>query len=126
MVTRVFIELTSYGQAGARYRVTTEAGRVLVASSRTPALDAARALLAEGVTGRLQVWRPSGTSPAMNVDIERAATLTVLEGDRQGPRFGAWKPSTYNFEAEAGTPDRAGMALEAHTSRQRQRLQVQR
>jgi hypothetical protein len=106
MTTRVFIECVAYGQAGARYQVTTETGRVLVAGSRVPAFDAARALLAEGVTGRLEVWRPGGSHPAMILDIERAAGLTVAESERHGPRIARWAASTYNTEREGdGEPD---------------------
>jgi hypothetical protein len=128
MTTRIFIECTGYGQAGARYRVMTETGRVLIASSRVPAFDAARALLAEGVTGRLEVWRPQGTHPAMVLGIQRGAELTVLEGERQGPRFGAWKPACTTlspaWKARRQGQTEAGMALEAHTSRQGRQFEV--
>ena|SRR5688572_8850635 len=127
MTARVFVEeCTGYGAAGPRYQVTTETGRILIASSRIPAFDAARALLAEGTTGRLEVWRPGGTHPVILMDIERAAELTVVEGDRQGPRFGKWTPAPTTMGANADDePDpqfAAGMAHAVHASRQGRRF----
>jgi|RhiMetdeSRZDD1v2_1073273.scaffolds.fasta_scaffold358681_2 hypothetical protein len=92
MMRRVFIACTGYTEAGARYRVTDEDGRVLVARSRAPEFDAARALLAQGVTGRLETWWVSATYPAMVLDIEKAAGLTVEESATVSPVIRKWKP----------------------------------
>jgi hypothetical protein len=91
----VFIACIGYGHSGARYRVTDEGGRELVASSRDPEFDAARVLFSEGVTGRLKIWRASATYAAMYLDIEKAAELTVEETDTEGPRIVKWRPSSY-------------------------------
>jgi hypothetical protein len=92
MTRRVFIACIRYGHSGARYRVTDEGGRVLVASSRDPEFDAARVLLAEGVTGRLEIWRASATCAAMYLDIEKAAGLMVEESATVSPpRIRGWK-----------------------------------
>jgi hypothetical protein len=87
---RVFIAHGGYGQTGGRYVVTDEGGRVLVSNSRTPAFDAARALLAEGATGELEIWRLNGTAPAMCMDIEAAAKLTIVESVTQGLKLRRW------------------------------------
>jgi hypothetical protein len=91
MTRRVLIACIGYGHSGARYRVTDEGGRMLVASSRDPEFDAARVLLAEGVTGRLEVWRATGTEAAMYLDIEKAAELMVEESATASPRIRSWK-----------------------------------
>jgi hypothetical protein len=84
--------------------------------------------LAEGVTGRLEVWRPRAAHPAMWLDIEKAAEVTVLEGDRQGPRFGKWTPAPTTLGANSDNePDpqfAAEMARAAHASRQGRRFEV--
>jgi hypothetical protein len=92
---RIIIEPTTLGRRGQRYR-TTYAGSVLVESSCNPEFDACRALMARGITGKLQVWRSCATFPAMTLDIERAARLTVSETDKDGLRVVSWRP----FSAE--------------------------
>jgi len=97
----VFIECTGYGLAGARYQVTDEEGRVLLTGSRTPAFDAARTLLGEGATGRLEIWRVSAAYPAVILDIERAAGLTVEESATVSPTTRKWQARD-----EPGLPER--------------------
>ena len=87
---RVTIAPTALGERGHRYRVTYADG-TLIEGSRVPALDACRALLALGITGKLEVWRPGKEWPDMQLDIERGAQLTVEESDRQAPRFVRWR-----------------------------------
>jgi hypothetical protein len=89
---RITIEPVSLGARGERYRATY-AGAVLVESSRNPEFDACRALLAQGITGRLETWWRGGSSfPAMILDIEGAARLTVGETDKDGLRLVPWRP----------------------------------
>src|SRR5262245_57725321 len=54
---RIDIEAVGLGERGHRYRVTYE-GRTLIDSCRVPGLDGCRALLALGITGPLEMWRP--------------------------------------------------------------------
>ena len=54
--TRVEFEPIGLTEHGRRYRVTY-AGETLVEGRRNPIFDACRALLARGITGRLEVWR---------------------------------------------------------------------
>lgn len=85
------IELESVrGSGGARYRVWWR-GRVLLERSRDPEHEAARALPAMGVTGSLAIYWRGSSHPAMHLDIETAADLTVKEGQSR-PRLTAWQP----------------------------------
>jgi hypothetical protein len=70
----------------------THAGKVLIESTRNPEFDACRALLARGITGRLEVWRPGRVSADMRLDIERGARLTIRETDDRGLRLVRWEP----------------------------------
>jgi hypothetical protein len=89
---RITIEPTNLGEGGQRYRVNY-AGNVLVDSSRYPEFDACRALLALGLTGKVEVWRPGAAFPAMRIDIERGARLTVSETEDHGPRMVRCRPA---------------------------------
>lgn len=88
---RITIEPLGIGDHGQRYSVH-HGDIVLVQSTRDPEFDACRALLAKGLTGRLEIWRHGTTFPAMRLDIAMGAGLTVEESDRIGPRFARWRP----------------------------------
>jgi len=81
--------MTTLGDRGQRYRVTYLGG-VLLESTRNPEFDPCRALLAQGVTGYLEVWRIGRSAPDAKLDIERGAMLTTEEGDRQTLRVVGW------------------------------------
>ena len=76
--TRVEIERTNLTENGQRYRVMC-AGEILAEGRRNPIFDACRALLARGITGRLEVWRRGRTSADMQLDIERGARFAIRE-----------------------------------------------
>jgi hypothetical protein len=88
---RITIEPTALGDRGLRYRVTY-ASSTLIEGSRVPALDACRALVALGSTGKLEVWRSGKSWPDMQLEIEAGAKLTVIETEKEGPRFAPWRP----------------------------------
>jgi hypothetical protein len=88
---RIWIEATGLGASGLRYRVTRNEV-TLIESTKNPEFDSARALLAQGIVGQLEVWRRGAGFPAMRLDIEKGAKLTVEEGDREGLRFVRWRP----------------------------------
>ena len=90
-ISRIYLEPVSLSDRGQRYRVIHD-GLTLIASSRNPEFDFARALLAKGITGQLEVWHNGAAFYAMRVDIAEAAGLTVEESDRIGPRFARWRP----------------------------------
>jgi hypothetical protein len=83
------------GRDGYRYSVIFE-GKLLVERSRDPECDAARALLAMGVTGKLTLLDGKTGRPRLTLDIVKMASLTVREDRGRGPRFVKWKPMPDN------------------------------
>ena len=73
------------GRTGYVYSVIRE-GQLLVERSRDPECDAARALIAKGITGKLTLLDGKTGIPRTIINIERAAKLTVEE-TANGPRF---------------------------------------
>src|SRR6516162_4720328 len=76
--TRVELEPIGLTEQGQRYRVMY-AGETLVEGRRNPIFDACRALLARGITGRLEVWRQGRASADMQLNIEKGAGLAIRE-----------------------------------------------
>jgi hypothetical protein len=72
-----------------RYAVSL-GDEVIVSSSRDPEHDAARVLLARGITGRMTTLGIDG-SVRMHFVIEAAAPFAVEEGP-SGPRVTRWRP----------------------------------
>jgi hypothetical protein len=70
---------------GYRYSVIFR-GKLLVERSRDPECDAARALVAKGITGKLTMLDGKTGKPRTIIDIEKAALRTAEEG-RDAPRF---------------------------------------
>jgi hypothetical protein len=60
-------------------------------SRRNPIFDASRALLARGITGRLEVWRRGKISADMQLDIERGAGLAICETATESLRVVPWR-----------------------------------
>jgi hypothetical protein len=87
--TRVDLETIGLTEHGQRYRVTY-VGETLVEGRRNPVFAACRALLARGITGRLEVWRPGKTSADLQLDIERGAGLTISETDKRSLQLVRW------------------------------------
>jgi hypothetical protein len=99
---RIDVQIIRYGVRGPIYLVMY-AGDVLL-EHWNPEFEACRALLARGITGKLETWRPGGTHPALILDIEKAAKLTVEESDSVRVRIVPWKP----FAVGAGSRKTAG------------------
>ena len=79
--TRLVIEPTGVrGERGCHYRVLY-AGQVVIWDTWNPEYDAARALVALGVTGTVEVWRDGKVASTM--DIERVREVTI-SGERAG------------------------------------------
>jgi hypothetical protein len=64
---------------GDRYSVIFD-GTLLVERSRDPECDAARALIAKGITSKLTLCDGKTGIPRTIIDIEKAAKLCVKEG----------------------------------------------
>ena len=97
-IHRIDIEPTTIrGERGQYYRVRYDGG-VLIEETWNPEFEACRALVARGVKGRLEVWRPSAANPGMMIiglifpDIEKGARWTVVENDKEGPVIRRWEP----------------------------------
>jgi hypothetical protein len=89
--TRVELEPIGLTEHGRHDRVTY-AGETLVEGRRNPIFDACRALLARGITGRLEVWRRGKTTADMQLDIERGAGLAICETATVSLRIVPWQP----------------------------------
>jgi hypothetical protein len=88
---RVELEPAGLTEHGQRYRVTY-AGKTLFEGRRNPIFDACRALLARGITGRLEVWRRGKTNADMQLDIELGARLAICETAIESLRVVPWRP----------------------------------
>jgi hypothetical protein len=95
-----------YGVRGPVYRVMY-ADEVLL-EHWDPEFEACRALLARGITGKLETWRPDGTYRTLILDIEKAAGLTVKEPAAESVRIVPWVP----FAGDAGASKTAGNDFE--------------
>lgn len=74
------------GRDGYRYSVLFN-GQLLVDRSRDPECEAARALLAQGITGKLTLLDGKTGRPRTIIDIEKAAKLRTVEESVKGLRF---------------------------------------
>jgi len=88
---RITIERASIGTTGQRFSASFRE-EVIVATSKTPLFDACRVLLARGIIGRLEMWRPGKATWDMQIDIERGAKLSVTEGAKIGPAVTKYSP----------------------------------
>lgn len=86
---------------GQRWQVTID-GQILIDRARDPEHEAARLLLARGLTGRMLTY--VGGRPSMILSIEAAAGFTIIEGSATSLRRTKWQPfgaSTGQQKAEA-------------------------
>jgi hypothetical protein len=98
---RVEIERTRYTSTGARYRVTY-LGETLIESTRDPAFEACRALLARGIVGKLVTYSPGSSVPRLRVDIEKGSKLMTIDNANDGPRFGRYRPHPDGGKGDEG------------------------
>jgi hypothetical protein len=75
-------------KVGYRYSVIFE-GKLLVERSSNPECDAARALLAKGITGKLALLDGKTGKPRIVIDIEQLAQLCVKEGPLRFAPYGS-------------------------------------
>jgi hypothetical protein len=99
---RIDVQVIRYSVRGPIY-LAMYRGEVLV-EHWTPEFEACRALLAQGIIGKLEIWRPGGAYPALILDIEKAARLTVKETSAESVRIVPWVP----FAGDAGSRKTAG------------------
>src|SRR6476619_5279703 len=77
-------------------------GQLLVERSSDPECDAARALLAKGITGKLTMLDGKTGRPRTVIDIERAALLCVKEGPVRFAPYESRPDRVSSPESEAG------------------------
>ena len=99
---RIVIEPTSiHGERGQHYRVYFD-GVVLIDDTWNPKFEACRALVARGITGRMEVWRAGKAHANMIVpSIEEAARWTVVENEKEGPVIKRWEPMPAHLQEKA-------------------------
>ena len=73
------------------YDVTLR-GKVIVADSADPETDLARALMAQGITGVVEIFDDRTGKPRSRVNIEAASKATFREERRRGPHRQTWRP----------------------------------
>jgi hypothetical protein len=83
------------GRSGYVYSVLHDC-KLLVERSRDPECDAARALLAKGITGKLTLCNGKTGVPRTIIDIEKAAKLSVADESRDGLRFRKYRGNPDN------------------------------
>jgi hypothetical protein len=92
------------GRSGYAWSVLFD-GELLASRSTTPEFDAARALLAKGITGKLTLLDGKTGRPRLTLDIEKAAQLTVRDDRHRGPCFVRWRPMPSDAqESDEGEP----------------------
>jgi hypothetical protein len=80
-------------------------GEIVVERSVDAACDLARALLARGLTGLVEVIDKATGRHRYSVNIEKAAKLTVVEDRRDGPCFRKWRETPVcAFSSGEATP----------------------
>jgi hypothetical protein len=89
------------GRDGYRYSVICR-GELIVDRSRDPECDAARALLARGITGKLTLLDGKTGKPRIIVDIEKCAGLTVKEGPLRFAPYEGRPNSSHSPERGSG------------------------
>jgi hypothetical protein len=97
------------GKAGYLYNVTLD-GDLIVERSRDPETDAARALIARGITGTggMVEMRDGKTNRVRSViNVERAAKLRCAEENRDGLRFRKYRE---NPDSEGYSPEEPEVA----------------
>lgn len=96
VVTRVYL---SYGRferhRGQTYNVHLGSldGELIVRNAFDPEFAACRVLLARGLTGKLEVWRPGSAFASLIIrDIAKGAQLTIREDAKRGPCTVKYRP----------------------------------
>jgi hypothetical protein len=89
---RIEVQVIRYGARGPIYRVMC-AGEVLIEACKCPLFDSCRALLAQGITGRLELWRPGKTTFDAACDVQVGAQYTIIETETVSLRLAKWVPA---------------------------------
>jgi hypothetical protein len=102
---RIEVHVIHYGGRGPVYRVMY-AGEVLIEACRCPLLDSCRALLAQGITGRLELWRAGKATFDAACDVQVGGQYTVIESETESARLVRWSPPPWNAVSRRGVEAR--------------------
>ena len=69
----------------------TFGGKVVVADSADPETDLARALMAQGIVGVVEIFDDRTSKPRSRVNIEAASKVTFREDRSRGPHRQPWR-----------------------------------
>jgi hypothetical protein len=97
---RIDIALAGYNAKGILWRVVYE-GEVILERSRVPSLDACRALVPMGITGKLGVYRNDALQFTIR-DIGEGAEWTVIDSPTRGLYWERYKAFADADEDMAG------------------------
>src|SRR5262249_24499881 len=89
---RIEVQVVRYGVRGPVYRVRY-AHEVLISACRCPLLDSCRALLARGITGRLELWRAGKATFDAACDVGGGARHACGESKTEVVRLARWPPA---------------------------------
>lgn len=95
------------GKAGYLYDVQY-AGELIVAGSRDPEHDLARALLVRGVTGLIELVHGESGKPRTFVNVVPAARYCIFDGGRDRLRRRLWEPYQGGRDAPHSPEDGEG------------------
>ena len=102
MLTARLHPIWAGGHAGYLYSVIYD-GKLLIERSRDPECDAARALMAQGITGKLTLLDGKTGKPRTIINIEKAAKLRVSEESKNGLRIRKHDPAGWPYSHEEGS-----------------------
>lgn len=95
-ITRVYLSHGRFeNRRGQTYNVHLDGPgeELIVTNAFDPEYAACRVLVARGVTGRLEVWRPGSAFASLIIrDIAKGASLTIREDARRGPCVVKYRP----------------------------------
>ena len=83
----------SWRTVGTKKRQLHVDGRIYPRSKTQPLTDRCRSLVAAGMPRNMIIearWKDTGTL-SMRGLVHELAKLTVIDGERSGPRFGKWR-----------------------------------
>jgi hypothetical protein len=115
-ITRVEITVDGYGERGALCNVRL-AGELIVLRSVDPEHDAARVLMARGISGPFETIGADGRTRMRFASIEAAASVTMTEKDRDGLQLRRWlTPATTQSDPPSRFPVVAGGGVAGEAS----------
>ena len=100
--TRIRLRHLRYVSTGQLWTVRDDStGEIIVDAVKDPEFEAARVLVARGVTGTMETYTGDRDFPSFRMDVEKAAKLMTVENRTDGPRLAKWRPNPMGRKATA-------------------------